>query len=155
MCLVVGPHLFALHDDSLLQILRLYSILISCILILVETEWTWFLGQALVLQSYLGRAFLQGLLAVLTLELATSQALDEKDDFQRSIRIYRKVSSYLMLACAGYYLLSGLICIGALRQARFQKFHERQRLQRELEEMERATCELKSLLASHSSKETA
>lgn len=150
MSLVTGPHLFALHDESLLQILRIYSILIACILLLVETEWAWFLDHARILQAYVGRSFLQGLLAVLTLELATSQALDEKNDFQRSIRLYRKISSYLMLSCAGYYLLGGLVCIGAIRRARYLRYNERQRLQKELEDMERAASELKSLLSSHS-----
>ena len=157
MSLVTGPHLFSLHDESLLQILRIYAILIAALLMLVETEWSFILDHARILGWYLGRSFLQGLLAVLTLELATSQQsskLSDQTDFQRSIRLYRKASSYLMLGCALYYLLGGLVCIGALRRARYTRLYERQRLQKELEDLEKAAAETRGLLAVHN-KETA
>lgn len=54
----------------------------------------------------------QAFLALLTLQLATSEG---SSDFDKSVRLYRKVAGLAMLGCAALYFGGGLTCIGALK----------------------------------------
>lgn len=96
------------------------------------------------LEFWMGRALLQGLLVVMTLELATSTG---DSDFDMSIRLYRQVAAYCMLGCACVYLLGGLLCLGILRKARYRMQAERQRVELDLEALERQQEELRAVLA--------
>ena len=86
MALVAGPMLHLEESSPRIQILRLYGIFISCILMLVETESPWLLERLRVLESWVGRSLLQGLIVVMTLEMANSTG---STDFDMSIRLYR------------------------------------------------------------------
>jgi hypothetical protein len=88
MALAAGPVLHLEASSTRIQILRLYGIFIAAILMLVETESPWVLERMRVLESWVGRALLQGLVCCMTLELATSEG---DTDFDMSIRLYRQV----------------------------------------------------------------
>ena len=88
MALAAGPVLHLEASSTRIQILRLYGIFIAAILMLVETESPWVLERMRVLESWVGRALLQGLVCCMTPELATSEG---DTDFDMSIRLYRQV----------------------------------------------------------------
>lgn len=88
MSLATGPILHAESAaSSRIQILRLYGVAISVLLMLVETESPWLLERVgRLLESWVGRALLQGLLVVMTLEFSTSAG---QSDFDMSLKLYR------------------------------------------------------------------
>lgn len=87
MAIATGPmQAFESQEATRKQILRLYAIGMSIIIMLVETESSWFLERVKVLEFWIGRSFLQGMLVVMTLEMATSSG---ETDFDMSIRLYR------------------------------------------------------------------
>lgn len=130
-----------------MQAIRLYATGLAALLALVETEWGSLLASVKILESWLVRGIVQGFLAVLTLEVATSQG---STDFDRSLELYRQVSGLCMAAMAGVYCLGGILCCGVLKQARYRRHAERLRMERDLELIEHHRDELKSLLASYS-----
>ncbi|GAX81442.1 hypothetical protein CEUSTIGMA_g8872.t1 [Chlamydomonas eustigma] len=143
MALIVSGPVLSFKEESRVQILRVYGIGIALLLILVETEFPWLLDKMRVLENWIGRASVQGLLALMTFEFATSLG---DSDFDKSIRLYRQVAAYCMLGCAGLYALGGCLCLGVLRSVRYRWRAERLRVERDLEQLERQQDELKAIL---------
>ena len=94
MALAAGPVLHLEASSTRIQLLRLYGILIASVLMLVETESPWVLERMRILESWVGRALLQGLVCCMMLELATSEG---DTDFDMSIRLYRQVGWIVIL----------------------------------------------------------
>ena len=87
MAIVTGPmQTFESPAASRIQVLRMYAIGLSLVIMLVETESPWVIERVKVLEFWIGRSILQGLLVVMTLEMATSAG---ESDFDLSIRLYR------------------------------------------------------------------
>jgi len=142
MAMAVGPQVN--RETSRVQVLRLYGAGTAALLMLVETEWPLIMAGMKVLDNWLGRSMMQGFLAVLTLEIATSRG---DSDFDKSLQLYRQVAGYCMLGCATFYALGGVLCFGALKRARYRMQVERLRVERDLEVIERQREELTALLA--------
>lgn len=88
---------------------RLYGMVLSGLLLLVETEWTGVLSRLRLLDSWVARGLTQMLVATLTLELATSSG---DSDFDRSVLLYRSVAGASRAALHGCKVVVGLvICI--------------------------------------------
>lgn len=71
----------------------------------------------------------QVFLALLTLELATAGG---DSDFSKSVRLYRMVSGFSMLACGMFYIMGGCCCFAALKKARHRRIVERMKAQADL-----------------------
>jgi hypothetical protein len=97
------------------QLLRVYAIVFAVLVVLVETEWQWFLSFFKVLENWIARGFLQSFLAVLTLQIAHPHG---SSDMDKSIALYRLAAGYCMLSCAGFYALGGVLCFSSLREGR-------------------------------------
>ncbi|KAG1658486.1 hypothetical protein FOA52_006265 [Chlamydomonas sp. UWO 241] len=145
MAFSTGPPLSD-RNATCVQLLRAYGVGIGVLVVAVESEWPALMDQVRVLEWWVGRAGLQGLLVVMTLELATSQG---STDFDVSIRLYRKVAGFAMLACASFYLVGGVLCFGAIRGARIRMQTERLRAERDLETQEAKLAQLKARLAAY------
>ncbi|MEW5306666.1 MAG: hypothetical protein WDW36_009117 [Sanguina aurantia] len=149
MAITVGPAFTADGEPSKEQLLRLYAIGIAVFLTLVETEWTVVFSLAAVLENWAVRGVAQAFLALLTLQLATSEG---DTDFDKSVRLYRKVAGLAMLGCAALYVGGGLTCIGALKHARYKRVMERARAENDLEKLDKQREELRSRLAVYGNK---
>ncbi|CAD7697077.1 unnamed protein product [Ostreobium quekettii] len=167
MAVIVGPEFNEGLNAFTEQTLRLYGILFSLIIMLVETEWQFFLDKLRILEGFVWRSLAQLFLAILTLQLVTvperdtndgskegvgngSQGGGSQDDFEKSVRLYGQVSGNLMLGCSAVYFLAGLVCCGSIKRARQKRVSEKTRLERDLQALGRREQELKHLLATYS-----
>ncbi|KAG2482772.1 hypothetical protein HYH03_018312 [Edaphochlamys debaryana] len=146
LAIAVNPP-FTDHDQAKIQVLRVYGVLFSLGLALVETEWDWLMHFCRIMELWLARGVCQAFLAVMTLELAHSHGTS---DFDKSLRLYRNVSGFCMLGCSGFYMLGGVLCLGSLRNARYRRFTERLRVERDLESLDKQREELNRLLVVYS-----
>lgn len=89
------------------------------------------------------RGVLQMFVAILALEEATA---DGQSDFAISVGLYRTVAGTCLLACAGFYLLGGILCIGMLKDVRYKRQMERLRAEKDLAAIEKQREELQRLL---------
>ncbi|GIL82626.1 hypothetical protein Vretimale_11989 [Volvox reticuliferus] len=128
------------------QILRLYGILWAAGLALIETEFEWLMQLCRIMEFWTARGLCQAFLAIMTLELVHSTG---NSDFDKSVRLYRTVSAFCLLGCSGFYILGGVLCLGTLRNARYKRFVERQRVERDLESLDKQREELNRLLAAY------
>uniref|UniRef100_A0A7R9V1N4 Uncharacterized protein n=1 Tax=Chlamydomonas euryale TaxID=1486919 RepID=A0A7R9V1N4_9CHLO len=134
-------------NATCIQLLRVYGMGVAVVIMALETEWPPLLDAARLLEWWVGRAVLQGLLVVMTLEVATPSG---HSDFDTSLRLYRRLAGYCMLGCASFYFVGGCLCFGMIRRARYRVHAERLRVERDLEAQEARLGELKALLASYS-----
>ncbi|KAG2423959.1 hypothetical protein HXX76_014900 [Chlamydomonas incerta] len=146
MAIVVGPP-FTDRANVKAQFLRVYGVLWAAGLVLVETEVEWLLQFCRALEFWFARGLCQAFLAIMTLELVHSSG---NSDFDKSVRLYRTVSGMCLLGCSGFYMLGGLLCLGTLRNARYKRFTERLKVERDLESLEKQREELSRLLATYS-----
>jgi hypothetical protein len=77
---------------------RLFGIIGSLLLILVETEWHFVLKLVPLLDIWVARGLTHFFIAALTFREA--YPADDLTDFQKSLQLYRTVSSGLMAGCA-------------------------------------------------------
>lgn len=145
MALAVGPPLTE-KDTLKVQILRVYGVLLSAGLAVVETEWQTIMALMKLLESWIARGIIQAFLAVLTFEIATSSG---DSDFDKSVRLYRTVAGTCMLSCAGFYMLGGVLCFGMLKQARYKRELLRAKMEQDLQALERQRAELEGLLSNY------
>lgn len=146
LAVAAGPS-FSEPKAAQLQVLRVYGVLISAGLAILETEWQLVLGCCRILESWVIRGLCQAFLSVLTLQLVTSEG---DSDFDKSVRLYRTVAGMCMLGCAGFYMLGGILCIGYYKNARHRRQLERVRVARDIESLEKQREELGRLLAAYS-----
>ncbi|EFJ44117.1 hypothetical protein VOLCADRAFT_95780 [Volvox carteri f. nagariensis] len=125
---------------------RVYGILWAAGLALIETEFEWLMQFCRIMEFWTARGVCQAFLAVMTLELVHSSG---NSDFDKSVRLYRTVSAFCMLGCSGFYVLGGMLCLGTLRNARYKRFVERLRVERDLESLDKQREELNRLLAAY------
>ncbi|KXZ48025.1 hypothetical protein GPECTOR_31g389 [Gonium pectorale] len=143
MAIVVGPP-FTDRANVKAQLLRMYGVVWAAGLVLIETEWEWLMQLCRIMEFWFARGVCQAFLAVMTLELVYSSG---NSDFDKSVRLYRTVSGMCLLGCSGFYILGGILCLGTLRNARYKRFTERLRVERDLESLEKQREELSRLLA--------
>eukprot|EP01025_Chloroclados_australasicus_P003218 TRINITY_DN10747_c1_g1_i3.p2 TRINITY_DN10747_c1_g1~~TRINITY_DN10747_c1_g1_i3.p2 ORF type:complete len:212 (+),score=25.77 TRINITY_DN10747_c1_g1_i3:309-944(+) len=124
------------------QVLRLYGVFFSLFIILTETEWQWFTSWVRVVDVWFVRGLLYIFFAVLTLQLATPQPSEEPSDFKKSLQLYRSVSGFALFSCGGFYVLGGVLCFQILKRKRHQRERERDRVLKDLEELDRQREEL-------------
>ncbi|GFR45356.1 hypothetical protein Agub_g6730 [Astrephomene gubernaculifera] len=146
MAIVVGPP-FTDKESCKVQLLRLYGVFFAAGLALIEAEWEWLMQFCRIMEFWLARGACQAFLAIMTLELVHSNG---NSDFDRSVRLYRTVSGLCLLGCSGFYILGGITCLGTLRNARYKRFVERLRVERDLESLDKQREELNRLLAVYS-----
>lgn len=130
--------------------LRVAGVVFSIIVILAETEWERFLQYFAFLDFWISRGLFQLTVAALTQCLAHAKG---SSDLARSVSLYRNIASTSLAGCGVFYILAGMVCIGAMRRARRRRDLERLRMMRDLEDVERQLgdverrrLELKSLL---------
>eukprot|EP01026_Neomeris_dumetosa_P001785 TRINITY_DN1045_c0_g1_i1.p1 TRINITY_DN1045_c0_g1~~TRINITY_DN1045_c0_g1_i1.p1 ORF type:complete len:208 (-),score=10.58 TRINITY_DN1045_c0_g1_i1:411-1034(-) len=150
LCLVA--YCMALSEDGPLtqasavkpQILRLYGVLFSFIIVLIETEWQWFISFFRLVEVWIFRGILYIYFAVLTLYLAMPSYGGSKrmTDFDKSLRLYRSIAGYALLACGGFYLIGGALCFQVLKRHRHRRVRERDRVLKDLEDLDRQREEL-------------
>jgi len=132
------------------RILRLAGVCSSVVIILAETEWERFLQYFAFMDFWIARGTFQIFVAALCQYAAHA---DGQSDLARSVSLYRNVASACLAGCGAFYILSGVVCIGAMRRARRRRETERMQMLRDLEDVEaqlsdaeRRRIELKSLL---------
>ncbi|KAM3742490.1 hypothetical protein ACB098_07G072000 [Castanea mollissima] len=121
-------------------IFRCYAVLITCFVVLAETEWKFVMKFWKVLEYWAARGMLQIFVAVMT------RAFPDYSGVQEQLVLLQNISSYMLLACGVVYLVSGLLCIGHLKRVRQQEAITRDQAVKDLEELERRREELEQLL---------
>ncbi|GMH32479.1 hypothetical protein BSKO_00313 [Bryopsis sp. KO-2023] len=148
MAFVAGDALFQSYDSMKRQTLRIFGILFSALVALVETEWETFLVQLRLLDGWSLRGLFQLFLGILTLELATSKG---DHDFDKSVNLYGTVSGISLICCAGVYFLGGMLCFGKIKRAWHRKIGQRAaekgRLEKDLQALQSKQTELQGLLS--------
>jgi len=148
MAFVAGPSVFQEMTDTLDQSLRVYGVMFSLFVALVETEWQRFMAHVKLFESWVIRGIFQTFLAVLTLSVALA---DGEDDYHKSLQLYRKISGLCLVGCAGIYVCGGILCFGSLKKARTRKMIELGQLQSALQTLEKQEKEIRKTLARYSS----
>eukprot|EP00240_Pyramimonas_obovata_P014741 CAMPEP_0118934606 /NCGR_PEP_ID=MMETSP1169-20130426/13918_1 /TAXON_ID=36882 /ORGANISM="Pyramimonas obovata, Strain CCMP722" /LENGTH=207 /DNA_ID=CAMNT_0006877527 /DNA_START=323 /DNA_END=946 /DNA_ORIENTATION=- len=132
------------------RVLRLAGVCSSIIIILTETEWERFLQFFAFMDYWIARGTFQIVIAALTQHAAHA---DGESDLAKSVSLYRNVASLCLAGCGAFYILSGVVCIGAMRRARRRREMERVKMLQDLQDVEaqlndaeRRRIELQSLL---------
>lgn len=125
------------------QALRVFGVLIAGVLVLAETEWRRVLQFFPLLDSWLGRGVTQVFEAMLTYREAVSAG---GTDIHKSLQLYRSVACLSLLLCASIYILGALLCIGAVRKARYKREETLLKAQAELEALEKRRGALQRVL---------
>lgn len=132
------------------HVLRMAGVVCSIVVILAETEWERFLQYFAFLDFWISRGLFQLTVAALTQCMAHAEG---NSDLARSVSLYRNIASTSLACCGAFYILAGMVCIGAMRRARRRRDLERLRMMQDLEDVERQLgdverrrLELKSLL---------
>ncbi|KAK3238372.1 hypothetical protein CYMTET_51608 [Cymbomonas tetramitiformis] len=134
------------------HVLRVTGLVCSVLVILAETEWSIFIHYFTFLDFWINRGFFQLSVASLTQLMAHAEG---ESDLARSVTLYRSIASASLAACGVFYVVSGMVCIGAMRRARRYRDIEQARLVQDLEEVDmrigaaqKRRLELQSLLHS-------
>ncbi|KAK9800872.1 hypothetical protein WJX73_003760 [Symbiochloris irregularis] len=148
LAIAVDPEDRNLHS-LIEQALRLWGIFFGVVILLVETEWEWFLASARHFDSWIWRGAFLAFESLLTLEITNVAGSSE---LHKSLRLYRIVAAVSLLCCSGLYVLGGILCFGRRKQVRrhARRETERQKVQENLLALERQREELKGLLAVYS-----
>ncbi|XP_054801818.1 uncharacterized protein LOC129305775 [Prosopis cineraria] len=120
-------------------IFRCYAVLISCLVVLAETEWSLIMKSFKALECWPCRGMLQIFVAVMTRAYPNFVG-------ERTESILQNVACYLLLACGVLYVVSGILCISFMKSAREQRETLREQAAKDLEELERRREELERLL---------
>ncbi|XP_027160438.1 uncharacterized protein LOC113761577 [Coffea eugenioides] len=121
-------------------IFRCYAVVIAIFAVLAEMEWGFIFKFWKVLEYWAGRGMLQIFVAVMT------RAFPEYSGERQELVLLQKIACYLLLSCGLIYIVSGILCIGALKRARQKKEVSRDQAVKDLEELERRREELEALL---------
>ncbi|EPS72740.1 hypothetical protein M569_02017 [Genlisea aurea] len=144
LCIVVNVlgavRSFKDGSDIFDGIFRCYAVVIAFFVVVAETEWEFVMKFSKVLEFWAGRGMLQIFVAVMT--RAYPEYLRNRED----LFLLQSIASYLLLACGATYLISGILCIGAVKRARQKKEISREQATRDLQELERRREELEALL---------
>lgn len=133
---------FKNQSDIFDGIFRCYAVVIAFFVVLAETEWEFIFKNWKVLEYWAGRGMLQIFVAVMT------RAFPVYSVEQRELILLQDAASYLLLACGAVYVVSGILCIGFLKRAREKKETAKDRVVKDLQELERQKQELEQLLIS-------
>lgn len=126
------------------QIVRVFGIVWSLCLVLVESEWRFVKKAVPLLDLWLGRGIAHFFIASLTFREAYPS--EEGSDFQKSLQLYRTIASASLTACGLVYMAGGVVCMGAIRRARQQREDRLLAAAAEFDELERRRGELRRLL---------
>ncbi|KAL6517604.1 hypothetical protein OROMI_033305 [Orobanche minor] len=121
-------------------IFRCYAVVVAVFVVVAETEWEVVIKFWKVLEYWVGRGMLQIFVAVMT------RAYPEYLRNHQELFLLQSIASYLLLACGVVYVISGVLCIGAVKRARQKKELSREQAVKDLEELERRREELEALL---------
>ncbi|KAL0547645.1 hypothetical protein IC582_017590 [Cucumis melo] len=133
---------FKNQSDIFDGIFRCYAVVITFFVVLAETEWEFIFKNWKVLEYWAGRGMLQIFVAVMT------RAFPVYSVEQRELILLQDAASYLLLACGAVYVVSGILCIGFLKRAREKKETAKDKVVKDLQELERQKQELEQLLIS-------
>ena len=109
-------------------------------MVVVETEWEFVMKFWKLLEYWAGRGMLQIFLAVMT------RAFPGNSSTKKDLVLLEDIASYMLLACGGIYIISGILCIGFLKRSRQKKEISREQAAKDLEDLERRREELEHLL---------
>uniref|UniRef100_A0A7N0T0Y0 Golgi apparatus membrane protein TVP15 n=1 Tax=Kalanchoe fedtschenkoi TaxID=63787 RepID=A0A7N0T0Y0_KALFE len=121
-------------------IFRCYAVVITIIVVVTETEWSFIFKFWKVLEYWAGRGMLQIFVAVMT------RAFPDTSGKHEELVLLQNIASYMLLGCGVVYVISGILCIGFLKRARQKKEVTRDQAVKDLEELERRREELEALL---------
>ncbi|PSS02596.1 TRNA pseudouridine synthase [Actinidia chinensis var. chinensis] len=121
-------------------IFRCYAVVIAMFIVIAETEWGFVMKFCKVLEYWVGRGMLQIFVAVMT------KAYPEDYENRKVLILLQNIASYMLLACGGVYIISGILCIGLLKRARQKKEVSRDQAVRDLQELEQRREQLEALL---------
>mmetsp|Transcript_3315 Transcript_3315/g.3722 ORF Transcript_3315/g.3722 Transcript_3315/m.3722 type:complete len:251 (+) Transcript_3315:300-1052(+) len=113
--------------------LRVSGVVCSVLVVLAETEWDRFMQYFAFLDMWVFRGMFHVMVAALTQTMAHATG---NSDLARSVSLYRSIASTGLAACGFFYVLAGLVCIGAMRRARRRREVEKNKVLRELDEVE-------------------
>ncbi|KAI9120308.1 hypothetical protein K1719_007341 [Acacia pycnantha] len=143
LCLVVNVlsaiksfrHLSGIFDG----IFRCYAVLISCFVVLAETEWSFIMRSFKALEYWACRGMLQIFVAIMTRAFPSGG---------RTEFILQNVACFVLLACGAVYVVSELLCIGYMKRALDRRESLREQANKDLEDLERRREELEHQLQS-------
>ncbi|KAL6505261.1 hypothetical protein OROGR_025078 [Orobanche gracilis] len=121
-------------------IFRCYAVVVAVFVVVAETKWEVVMKFWKVLDYWAGRGILQIFVAVMT------RAYPGYLRNHQELFLLQSIASYLLLACGVVYVISGVLCIGAVKRARQKKELSREQAIKDLEELERRREELEALL---------
>ncbi|GFP86815.1 hypothetical protein PHJA_000825300 [Phtheirospermum japonicum] len=147
-------------------IFRCYAVVIAVFVVVAETEWGVVMkfwkqkaycapfandivqdANGLAGSRVLGR---QGnaadLICIFSSVAVMTRAYPEYLRDRQELFLLQSIASYLLLACGVVYVISGVLCIGAVKRARQKKELSREQAIKDLEDLERRREELESLL---------
>ncbi|KAM1759944.1 uncharacterized protein LOC126586528 [Malus sylvestris] len=140
LCIVVNVfsaiQSFTDGSDVFDGIFRCYAVVIGVIVVVVETEWEFVMKFWKLLEYWAGRGMLQIFLAVMT------RAFPGNSSTKKDLVLLEDIASYMLLACGGIYIISGILCIGFLKRSRQKKEISREQATKDLEDLERRREEL-------------
>ncbi|OIT36872.1 PREDICTED: uncharacterized protein LOC109241523 [Nicotiana attenuata] len=121
-------------------IFRCYAVVIAIIVVVAESEWSFFIKFWKVLEFSAGRGMLQIFVAVMT------RAYPEEYGQRNDLILLRNIASYFLLTCGAIYIISGMLCFGFIKRARQAKEVSREQAIKDLQDLERRREELEALL---------
>ncbi|XP_028787469.1 uncharacterized protein LOC114743413 isoform X2 [Neltuma alba] len=108
-------------------VFRCYAVLISCFVVLAETEWGLIMKSFKALEYWPCRGMLQIFVAVMTRAFPNFGG-------ERIEVILQNVACYMLLACGVLHVVSGILCSGFMKRAREQRETLREQAAKDLEQ---------------------
>ncbi|KAG9157624.1 hypothetical protein Leryth_014142 [Lithospermum erythrorhizon] len=121
-------------------IYRCYAVVVAVLVVVAETEWRFITQYWKILKYWTGRGMLQIFAAVMT------RAYPDYFGQRQQLVVLQNLSGYLLLACGLVYLISGILCIGAVQRCRQKQEHSREQAVKDIQDLERRREELEALL---------
>ncbi|KAJ8529926.1 hypothetical protein K7X08_036761 [Anisodus acutangulus] len=121
-------------------IFRCYAVVIAIIVVIAETEWSFFTKFWKVLEFSAGRGMLQIFVGVMT------RAFPEEYGQRNDLILLQNIASYFLIICGAINIISGMLCFGFIKRARQAKEVSREQAVKDLQELERRREELEALL---------
>ncbi|OIW10465.1 hypothetical protein TanjilG_00403 [Lupinus angustifolius] len=144
LCIVVNilsaVRSFKHGSDIFDGIFRCYAVVIACLVILAETEWSFIIRFFQISEYWAARGMLQIFVAVMT------RAFPDYLGDRRELVLFQRIASYFLLACGAVYVVSGILCIGFLKRSRQKQEITREQAAKDLEELQRRREELEQVL---------
>ena len=121
--------------------------ILSLLALFIESEWRFVLKLVPLMEIWVWRGMAYIFLSSLTFREAYPR--HGSTDFEKSLQLYRSVSSLALLGCGFVYGVGGVCCLGAIRRARQRREERVLEAESEYEELERRRRELQRLLGHH------